>query len=40
MKEFLQYTKELIAQDLRAQLAPIIAIRNFIKHYSDSNCTR
>lgn len=40
MKEFLQYTKELLAQDFRAQLAPIIAIRNFIKRYSNENWMR
>jgi hypothetical protein len=37
MREFLQYTKELLAQDFRAQLAPIIAIRNFIRHYSNDS---
>jgi len=34
MKEFLQYTKELLAEDFRAQFAPILAIRNFIVHYA------
>jgi hypothetical protein len=40
MKEFLQYTKELLVQDFRAQFAPIIAIRNFIKRYSDDSWMR
>lgn len=39
MKEFLQYTIELLAQDFRAQLAPIKAIRNFILHYGNDNWT-
>jgi hypothetical protein len=30
MKEFLQYTKEILVQDFRAQLAPFKAIYNFI----------
>jgi hypothetical protein len=34
MKEFLQYTKEVLAEDFRAQFAPILAIRNFIAHYA------
>ena len=34
MKEFLQYTRELFAEDFRAQFAPILAIRNFIVHYA------
>ena len=30
MKEFLLYTKEVLARDFRAQLAPFLAIRNII----------
>jgi len=37
MREFLQYTKELLIEDFRAQFAPIIAIRNFIRHYANDS---
>lgn len=40
MKEFLHYTRELILQDFRAQLAPIKAIRNFIRHYANDSSDR
>lgn len=34
MREFWEYTKELFAEDFRAQFAPILAIRNFIVRYA------
>lgn len=34
MKEFLQYTKEILAQDFRAQLVPFKAIYNFIMRHA------
>lgn len=40
MKEFLHYTKELLVQDFRAQFAPIIAIRNFIRRYANDSSER
>lgn len=30
MKEFLKYTRDVLAEDFRAQLAPFKAIYNFI----------
>lgn len=40
MKEFLRYTRDILMQDFRAQLAPFKAIRNFIIRYADNNSTR
>lgn len=34
MKEFLQYTASVLAEDFRAQLAPFKAIYNFISRNS------
>lgn len=39
MKEFLRYTKDVLVQDFRAQLAPIVAIRNFIIHFAYNRST-
>jgi hypothetical protein len=39
MKEFFHYTKEVLIRDFRAQLAPIVAIRNFIIHYAYNHPT-
>jgi len=40
MRDFLLYTKELIVEDFRAYFAPIIAIRNFIRHYANDSLER
>lgn len=34
MREFFQYTKQILAEDFRAQLTPFLAIYNFINHYA------
>lgn len=34
MKEFLKYTKDILVEDFRAQLAPFKAIYNFITRNS------
>lgn len=40
MKEFFQYTKQILAEDFRAQLTPFLAIYNFINHYAHGTSPR
>jgi hypothetical protein len=35
MKEFLKYTKEVLLADFRAQLAPFLAIHNWIRRNAN-----
>jgi hypothetical protein len=40
MKEFFQYTKQILAEDFRVQLTPFLAIYNFINYYAHGTAPR